>query len=105
MNIKLKLLFKQLNEYRSAGALPDTYTKTSDYFDIQKKVLAEISAMSSEEAIGLIDELSDTQIKQIVPLVEYIIKIHPQTRFVFKNINEERNIYCLDNELKTLGLI
>ena len=105
MNIKLKLLFKQLNEYRSVGISSDAYEKTSDYFDIQKKVLAEISAMSSEGAIGLIDELSDTQIKQIIPLIEYIIKIHPQTRFVFKNINEERNIYCLDNELKTLGLI
>ena len=105
MDIKLKLLFKQLNEYRSVGISSDAYEKTSGYFDTQKKILAEISSMSSEETIGLIDELSDTQIKQIVPLVEYIIKIHPQTRFVFKNINEERNIYCLDNELKTLGLV
>ena len=101
MDINLKLLFKKLEEYRSA----DTNIKTSEYYDIQKKILEEISSMSSEKVIGLIDELSDTQIKQITPFIEYIIRIHPQTRFVFVNINEERNIYCLDNELKTLGLV
>jgi PhoPQ-activated pathogenicity-related protein len=105
MNNKLKLLFAELNKYWCAI---DSYQINADntgYNIIQQKIFDEIKGMSSQMVIGLIDELSDIQINQIIPIVEDIIKLHPQTKHIFKSINEEWNIYCLDNELKTLGII
>ena len=61
--------------------------------------------MSEVDAVKLINELTDSQINQIITIVEYIIKIHPQTVHSFKSINRERNIYCLNDELKLLKLI
>ena len=59
MNIKFKLLFKQLNEYRTAF---NVYANSSDgYADIQMKILDEISKLTSQEAIEFIDELSDSR--------------------------------------------
>lgn len=101
MNDKFRLYFSQLNEYWCS----DKGINNPGYSVIQKKILTEITCMSSQSVIGLIDELTDIQINQIIPIVEDIIRIHPQTKFIFKNINGERNIFCLDNELRTLGLI
>ena len=105
MNNKLKLLFSELNKYWCSTPSSSINANNSDYASIQQKILAELKGMTSQMAIGVIDELSDAQINQIITIVEDIIKVHPQTKYVFKNINEERNIYCLNNELKSLGLI
>ena len=105
MNNKLKLLFAELNKYWCAIDSSNANVDNSGYSIIQQKIFEEIKEMNTQMVIGLIDELSDIQINQIIPMVEEIIKVHPKTKYVFKNINEERNIYCLNNELKSLGLI
>jgi len=105
MNSTLKLLFGELNKYWCNSNSLERTMGNPVYSNVQKKILNEIAAMSTQTVIGFIDELSDAHINQIVPIVEDIIKLHPQTKHIFKSINEERNIYCLDNELKTLGII
>ena len=105
MNNKLKLLFAELNKYWCAIDSSNANVDNSSYSIIQQKIFEEIKEMNTQMVIGLIDELSDIQINQIIPILEDIIKLHPQTKHIFKSINEEWNIYCLDNELKTLGII
>ena len=61
--------------------------------------------MTAVDAVKLINELSDSQIIQIVAIIEEIINAHPQTVHSFRSINKERNIYWLNDELKLLKLI
>ena len=97
MENTLKILFGELNWYWCNTKVPEKNFENSEYINIQKQILEEIAKMDVNETIKLIDELSDAQINQIVSVIEYIIMIHPETKHIFKRINEERNIYSLNN--------
>lgn len=105
MNANLKLLFEQLNEYWGKADRQDLQGEYHGCSIIQQKILEEFRLMSSVDATKLINELTDTQINQIIAVLEEIIILHPQVVHSLRNINRERNIYWLNDELKLLGLI
>ena len=61
--------------------------------------------MGFKKADKILKELTDEQIEQIISVVEEIIDEMPETADTFKQINEERNIHWLNDELKLLGII
>lgn len=104
MNAKIKGLFEQLNTYWfMSGAGYEG--ENPGCYDIQLQILNEIKQMEVADVVKLINELSDSQINQIIAIVEEIIEAHPQTVHSFRIINNERNIYWLNDELKLLKLI
>lgn len=104
MNINLKLLFEQLNTYWFMSGTGYEGENPGCY-DLQLEILDKIKQMEVVDVVKLINELSDSQINQIISIVEEIIEAHPQTVHSFRMINKERNIYWLNDELKLLGLI
>lgn len=104
MNIKTKNLFEQLNTYWFMSGTGYEGENPGCY-DIQLQILNEIKQMEVVDVVKLINELTDNQINQIIAIVEEIIEAHPQTVHSFRMINNERNIYWLNDELKLLGLI
>lgn len=104
MNAQLKALFEQLNTYWFMSGTGYEGENPGCY-DLQLEILNEIKQMEVVEVVKLINELSDSQINQIISIVEEIIEAHPQTVHSFRMINNERNTYWLNDELKLLGLI
>lgn len=105
MNSKMKLLFENLNEYWGKSDRVELQGEHPGCGIIQQEILEEIRIMSEVDAVKLINELTDSQINQVITIVEDIIRIHPQTIHSFRSINRERNIYWLNDELKLLKLI
>ncbi len=105
MNLNLELLFEQLNEYWGKADRSDHQGEHPGCNLTQQRILDEIRVMSSVDAVKLINELTDSQINQIIAILEEIINIHPQTVHSLRSINRERKIYWLNDELKLLGLI
>lgn len=104
MNDTIKNLFEELNTYWFMSGTGYEGENPGCY-DIQLQILNEIKQMDVVDIVKLINELSDSQINQIISIVEEIIEAHPQTVHSFRMINNERNIYWLNDELKLLGLI
>lgn len=105
MNANLKLLFEQLNEYWGKADRQELQGEHHGCSIIQQKILEEFRLMSSVDATKLINELTDTQINQIIAVLEEIIAYHPEVVHSLRSINNERKIYWLNDELKLLGLI
>lgn len=105
MNSKMRLLFENLNEYWGKADRVELQGEHTGCGIIQQGILEEISMMSEVDAVKLINELSDSQINQIIVIVEEIIDAHPQTVHSFRMINNERNIYWLNDELRLLGFV
>ena len=105
MNTRLKYLFDKLNEYWGKADKQELQGENPGCSVIQQEVLEEFRLLSPVDAVKLINELTDTQINQIVAVLEEIISIHPQVVHSLRNINRERKIYWLNDELKLLGLI
>ena len=105
MNTRLKYLFDKLNEYWGKADKQEFQGEHPGGSVIQQEVLEELRLLSPVDAVKLINELTDTQINQIVAVLEEIISIHPQVVHSLRNINRERKIYWLNDELKLLGLI
>lgn len=104
MNAKIKGLFDELNTYWFMSGTGYEGENPGCY-NLQLQILNEIKQMEVVDVVKLINELSDSQINQIIAIVEEIIEAHPQTVHSFRMINNERNIYWLNDELKLLGLI
>ena len=105
MNTRLKQLFNELNEYWGKADKQELQGEHPGCSIIQEKILKEIQLMSSVDAVKLINELTDSQINQIIAILEEIIILHPQVVHSLRSINRERKIYWLNDELKLLGLI
>lgn len=105
MNKRLKVLFDRLNEYWGKADRQELQGEHPGCSAIQNEILGEFRLMSPTDAVKLINELTDTQINQIVAVLEEIISIHPQVVHSLRSINRERKIYWLNDELKLLGLI
>lgn len=105
MNTRLRILFNQLNEYWGKSDKQELQGEHPGCSVIQQEILEEIRLMSSVDAVKLINELTDSQINQIIAILEEIIILHPQVVHSLKSINRERKIYWLNDELKLLGLI
>lgn len=105
MNATLKLLFDQLSEYWGKADRREHQGEHPGCGIMQQKILDEIRVMSPVDAVKLINELTDSQINQMIAILEEIISIHPQTVHSLRSINRERKIYWLNDELKLLGLI
>lgn len=105
MNKQLQGLFETLNEYWGKADRVKHQGEHPGCGFVQQKILEEICMMSEVDAIKLINELTDSQINQIIAILEEIIRYHPQTVHSFRSINRERNIYWLNDELRLLGLI
>ena len=105
MNTKLETLFGNLNEYWGKADRIEHQGEHPGCSIVQQEILDEIRMMSEVDAVKLINELTDTQINQIITIVEDIIRFHPQSVHSFRSINRERNIYWLNDELKLLKLI
>ena len=105
MNTRLKYLFDKLNEYWGKADKQELQGEHPGCSVIQKEILEEFRILSPVDAVELINELTDTQINQIVAVLEEIISIHPQVVHSLRSINRERKIYWLNDELKLLGLI
>jgi len=104
MNAKIKDLFEQLNTYWFMSGVGYEGENPGCY-DVQLEILNQIKQMNDVDVVKLINQLSDSQINQIIAIVEEIIEAHPQTVHSFRMINNERNIFWLNDELKLLGLI
>lgn len=104
MNKKIKQLFSELNTYWNMSG-PDYKGENPACFDIQSEILNELKNMTSEDVISVIKELSDEQLDQIISIVEEITNEFPETAEIFIQINDERNIRWLDDELRVLGII
>ena len=104
MNKRIKQLFSELNTYWNMSG-PDYKGENPACFDIQSEILNELKDMTSEDVISVIKELSDEQLDQIISIVEEIINEFPETAEIFIQINDERNIRWLDDELRVLGII
>ena len=105
MNIKIKSLFNQLNEYWGKSDKQELQGEHPGCSVVQQEILEEIRLLSSVDAVKLINELTDSQINQIIAIIEEIIILHPQVVHSLRSINRERKIYWLNDELKLLGLI
>lgn len=105
MNKRLKILFDKLNEYWGKADRLELQGEHPGCSVIQQEILGEFRILSPVDAVKLINELTDTQINQIVAVLEEIISIHPQVVHSLRSINRERKIYWLNDELKLLGLI
>lgn len=104
MNAKIRTLFEELNTFWFMSGIGYEGENPGCY-DIQLQILNEIKQMDIVDVVKLINELSDSQINQIISIVEEIIETHPQTVHSFRMINNERNIYWLNDELKLLDLL
>jgi len=105
MNCRLKALFNDLNEYWGKADKQELQGEHPGCSVIQQEILEEIRLLSSIDAVKLINELTDSQINQIIAILEEIIILHPQVVHSLRSINRERKIYWLNDELKLLGLI
>jgi len=105
MNKRLQSLFETLDKYWGKADRIEHQGEHPGCGIIQQQILGEIRNMTAVDAVKLINELSDSQIIQIVAIIEEIINAHPQTVHSFRSINKERNIYWLNDELKLLKLI
>ena len=105
MNTRLRMLFNQLNEYWGKADKQELQGEHPGCSVIQQEILEEIRMMSSVDTVKLINELTDSQINQIIAILEEIIILHPQVVHSLRSINRERKIYWLNDELKLLGLI
>lgn len=105
MNVKIKSLFNQLNEYWGKSDKQEHQGEHPGCSVVQQEILEEIRLLSSVDAVKLINELTDSQINQIIAIIEEIIILHPQVVHSLRSINRERKIYWLNDELKLLGLI
>jgi hypothetical protein len=104
MKAEIKKLFEQLNAYWFMSGTGYEGENPGCY-ELQLQILNEIKQMEVVDAVKLINELSDSQINQIIVIVEEIIDAHPQTVHSFRMINNERNIYWLNDELRLLGFV
>ena len=105
MDNNIKLLFDKLNNFWGKADRVEHQGEHPGCGIIQQQILDKIRNMTAVDAVKLINELSDSQIIQIVAIIEEIITAHPQTVHSFRSINKERNIYWLNDELKLLELI
>ena len=105
MNTRLRILFNQLNEYWGKADKQELHGEHPGCSVLQQEILEEIRLLSSVDAVKLINELTDSQINQIIAVLEEIIILHPQVVHSLRSINRERKIYWLNDELKLLGLI
>ena len=105
MDNNIKLFFDKLNTFWVKADRVEHQGEHPGCGIIQQQILDEIRNMTAIDAVKLINELSDSQIIQIVAIIEEIINAHPQTVHSFRSINKERNIYWLNDELKLLKLI
>ena len=105
MNKELKNLFEKLNIYWGKADRAGLEGEHIGCDILQQEILSEIYRMDSATVVKLINELTDNQINQIIAIIEEIILYHPQVIHSLRNINRERNIYWLNDELKLLGLI
>lgn len=105
MDNNIKLLFDKLNIFWGKADRVEHQGEHPGCGIIQQQILDKIRNMTAVDAVKLINELSDSQIIQIVAIIEEIINAHPQTVHSFRSINKERNIYWLNDELKLLKLI
>lgn len=105
MNTRLKQLFDELNEYWGKADKQEFQGEHPGCSIIQKEILEEIQLMSAVDAVKLVNELTDSQINQIIAILEEIIILQPQVVHSLRSINRERKIYWLNDELKLLGLI
>ena len=105
MNVKIKSLFNQLNECWGKADKQELQGEHPGCNVVQQEILEEIRLMSSVDAVKLINELTDSQINQIIAILEEIIILHPQVVHSLRSINRERKIYWINDELKLLGLI
>ena len=105
MNCRLKALFNDLNEYWGKADKQELQGEHPGCSSIQQEILEEICLMSSVDAVKLVNELTDSQINQIIAILEEIIILHPQVVHSLRSINRERKIYWLNDELKLLELI
>lgn len=105
MDNNIKLLFDKLNNFWGKADRVEHQGEHPGFGIIQQQILDKIRNMTAVDAVKLINELSDSQIIQIVAIIEEIINAHPQTVHSFRSINKERNIYWLNDELKLLKLI
>lgn len=105
MNAKIESLFNRLNEYWGKADKQELQGEHPGCSIIHQEILNKIRLMSSVDAVKLINELTDSQINQIIAILEEIIVLHPQVVHSLRSINRERKIYWLNDELKLLGLI
>lgn len=105
MNKRLQSLFETLDKYWGNADRIEHHGEHPGCGIVQQEILDEIRMMSEVDAVKLINELTDTQINQIITIVEEIIRFHPQSVHSFRSINRERNIYWLNDELKLLKII
>ena len=105
MNKRLQDLFDRLNKCWGKTSKSELHSEVQDCSSIQQEILEEIRFMRSSDVVQLINDLTDSQINQIITIIEDIINFHPQVIHSLKSINRERNIYCLNYELKMLNLL
>ena len=105
MDNNIKLLFDKLNDFWGKADRVEHQGEHPGCGIIQQQILDGIRNMTAVDVVKLINELSDSQIIQIVAIIEEIINAHPQTVHSFRSINKDRNIYWLNDELKLLKLI
>ena len=105
MDAKIKSLFNRLNECWGKADKQELQGEHPGCSVLQQEILGEFRLLSPVDAVKLINELTDTQINQIIAVLEEIINLHPQVVHSLRSINRERKIYWLNDELKLLGLI
>ena len=104
MNEKLTQLFSELDTYWNMSG-PEYKGENPACFDIQTEILEELKTLTPDEVRGILIELTDEQLDQIISIVEEIIEHFPDTAETFVEINNTRNIGWLDDELKLLEII
>lgn len=105
MNKKLKKLFSELDRFWNIVSVPGTRGEHPGCHIVQSEILDELKTMKSEDVISVLKELTDIQMDQIISIVEEIITEFPETAETFIEINSDRDIHWLDDELKLLGII
>ena len=105
MNRRLNFLFETLNEYWGKEDKIELQGEHPGCAVVQQEILNEIRLMSSVDVVKIINELTDSQINQIIAILEEIVELHPQVVHSLRSINRERKIYWLNDELKILGLL
>ncbi len=103
MNKKLIKLFSKLDTYWNLSG-SEYKGENPACYDIQKEILEELKSLTSNEVSKVLIKLTDEQLNQIISITEEIIEHFPDTAKTFIKINDTRNIECLDNELKLIGI-
>ena len=73
--------------------------------DTQTQILREFGKMDADSVRLLLHRLSDTQLTQIVPIVDNIIAAYPSAEQTLMIISTTRDIYWLGAKLKALAMV